>query len=302
MFLEFITALLLFACCQAAGIKPRHRYRYGDTGWPEEQVWRDFNSSISGRLVRTFPSAAVCHNSQFDDALCTEARQEWENSFWRTNQTGAYTAMAWELGAGQCFIDSSRAEACDQGLGWYNLDQLPAIILITENSSTLLSCCTIYRRCPGCGQICQRKGFIPRGQEYRARPVRTPHVYFPYHDKPLTIAASGVQAAPERSPSGPITSRAESGLTITLWKVHPKAPRVSRPSRSKLESNGLVGPSMVFYFYYSAHLPVRCISGRCSSRGDCSWGPCTDRWCSRRLAHWWRPFCLVKSVWPWCGQ
>lgn len=117
MFLEFITALLLFDCCHSAGIKTRRRYRYGDAGWPDEQIWHDFNSTISGRLVRTFPSAAVCHNSQFDDALCTEAKQEWENSFWRTNQTGAYTAMAWELGAGQCFINSSRTEACDQGLG-----------------------------------------------------------------------------------------------------------------------------------------------------------------------------------------
>jgi hypothetical protein len=117
MLLRFILAFLLLQTCQSTGLKPRHRYRYGDSGWPNEQTWKEFNSTISGRLVRTFPSAAVCHNAQFDTALCAEAKEEWDNSFWRTNQTGAYTAIAWELGDEQCFINSSRSEPCDQGLG-----------------------------------------------------------------------------------------------------------------------------------------------------------------------------------------
>lgn len=122
MIVGLIITLLLLPACQPASIKPRHRYKYGDAGWPDEQTWLEFNSTISGRLIRTFPSAAVCHNAQFDDELCIEAKEEWENSFWRTNQTGAYTAIVWELGSDQCFINSSRSEACDQGLGEYAFD------------------------------------------------------------------------------------------------------------------------------------------------------------------------------------
>jgi len=66
--------------------------------------------------VRTYPAAAVCHGQTYDAAECEVAKAEWDNSFWRTNQTGAYTAMVWELGNGQCFINSSRNDACQPGL------------------------------------------------------------------------------------------------------------------------------------------------------------------------------------------
>jgi len=117
MLTYFISAFFLLTLCHSTAPKPRHRYRYGDSGWPNEKTWNEFNSTISGRLVRTFPSAAVCHNPKFDDAKCSVAKEEWDSSFWRTNQTGAYTAIAWELGDEQCFINSSRSEPCDQGLG-----------------------------------------------------------------------------------------------------------------------------------------------------------------------------------------
>ncbi|OAP54750.1 hypothetical protein AYL99_11198 [Fonsecaea erecta] len=46
----------------------------------------------------------------------SQAKQEWDNSFWRTNQSGAYTAIVWELGNQQCFINSSVTALCQPGL------------------------------------------------------------------------------------------------------------------------------------------------------------------------------------------
>ncbi|EXJ69227.1 oxidoreductase [Cladophialophora psammophila CBS 110553] len=113
--LKYILLLLIPHVCWASTPPRRPRCRYGDPCWPDWQTWQKFNNSISGRLVRTFPSAAVCHQEHFDAEGCKQARQEWDNSFWRTNQSGAYTAIVWELGNQQCFIDSSSTTPCQPG-------------------------------------------------------------------------------------------------------------------------------------------------------------------------------------------
>ncbi|KAI1974981.1 hypothetical protein LOZ51_002484 [Ophidiomyces ophidiicola] len=96
---------------------PSRRCAYGDACWPNAHEWNSFNSSISGSLIRSFPSAAVCHGERYDEAQCTVATDNWVNSYWRTNQTRAYAAILWELGEkGQCFIGSPRDAPCDQGI------------------------------------------------------------------------------------------------------------------------------------------------------------------------------------------
>ncbi|TFK66371.1 FAD binding domain protein [Pluteus cervinus] len=97
-------------------VQARQRYAYGDECWPNANEWATFNSSISGRLARSFPSAAVCHTEEYDGELCDVARTEWTNSFWRTNQTGAYSAILWELGYSQCHINSTKTAPCQPGL------------------------------------------------------------------------------------------------------------------------------------------------------------------------------------------
>src|SRR5690606_35571095 len=88
--------------------------------WPSQSTWNAFNSSISGRLIASAPPAAVCHTERYDEQLCSTAKTEWKNSFWRTNQVGAYSAILWELGEkDQCFIDSPKEAPCEQGLGKY---------------------------------------------------------------------------------------------------------------------------------------------------------------------------------------
>ncbi|KAK2850642.1 hypothetical protein FQN49_005465 [Arthroderma sp. PD_2] len=114
---QALLALPLFAS-SAQGHPAKHpRCSAGDSCWPNEQVWSEFNSTVSGRLIRTFPSAAVCHEAQYDAAACKVAKDRWTDSFWRTNQTGAYSAIHWELGeTGQCFINSPKEAKCDQGM------------------------------------------------------------------------------------------------------------------------------------------------------------------------------------------
>jgi hypothetical protein len=112
-----IALLVLYALFPAANAYSRRRCAFGDDCWPNDSSWQSFNDSVSGHLIRSVPSAAVCHQERYDAALCDAAKQEWENSFWRTNQTGAYSAILWELGNDQCFINSAPRAPCGPGLG-----------------------------------------------------------------------------------------------------------------------------------------------------------------------------------------
>lgn len=120
--LDNISFLLLYnACastlCSALPSSPRRRCTAGQHCWPSAQTWSSFNESISGRLVNTRPSAAVCHAHNYDEAACSVARANWTVSDWRTDQPGAYTAMLWEFGpTDQCFINTIVDAPCEQGL------------------------------------------------------------------------------------------------------------------------------------------------------------------------------------------
>ncbi|KAH2042236.1 hypothetical protein KXW51_000440 [Aspergillus fumigatus] len=95
----------------------RRRCAYGDDCWPDSQTWNDFNATVGGRLIQSFPSAAVCHTQRYNAIKCDMAKRSWLDSFWRANQTGAYSATVWEMGnTGQCFIDTPVSAPCDQGL------------------------------------------------------------------------------------------------------------------------------------------------------------------------------------------
>lgn len=110
----FLSLLLLSAPSTDA---LRRRCAFGDRCWPEVDEWKAFNTSVNGNLIQSVPSAAVCHQDHYNSGLCDVAKSEWTNSFWRTNQTGAYSAILWELGNDQCFINSTKETPCDQGLG-----------------------------------------------------------------------------------------------------------------------------------------------------------------------------------------
>jgi hypothetical protein len=82
--------------------------------WPSHSVWTAFNSSLSGRLVSPRPPAWPCHEPHFNAAACAEARENWTNPSWRSNQTGAMQSLVWE--SPECRIDTPRNVTCEQGM------------------------------------------------------------------------------------------------------------------------------------------------------------------------------------------
>ncbi|KAJ1307410.1 hypothetical protein OPQ81_001512 [Rhizoctonia solani] len=93
--------------------------------WPPPSVWSAFNSSIGGRLVTPRPPAWPCHDPHYDAAACAEAQQNWADSFWRSNQTGAMQDLVWD--SPECRIDSPRNVTCPQGL-------VPTYAVAAENA------------------------------------------------------------------------------------------------------------------------------------------------------------------------
>jgi hypothetical protein len=116
--MKFPQSLLLplFTSSSLARDHYDHRCTAYDPCWPSSREWSSFNASIGGRLIESRPSAAVCHGSEYNEALCTTAKANWTSSDWRTAQPGAYSAILWELGADQCFINSTINAPCGQGL------------------------------------------------------------------------------------------------------------------------------------------------------------------------------------------
>lgn len=49
----------------------------GDTCWPSTASWSALNSTVSGRLVKTVPLGAVCHDPHYDEAACLALQGNW---------------------------------------------------------------------------------------------------------------------------------------------------------------------------------------------------------------------------------
>ncbi|KAF1817328.1 FAD/FMN-containing protein [Eremomyces bilateralis CBS 781.70] len=102
-----------------AGGHPHHareRCSFGDRCWPSSQEWRTFNKSVSGRLIASVPAALPCHDPDFNEGDCQAARTGWEDSFWRTGEPGAYSAIVWEMWNDLCLINGTQEERCGQGI------------------------------------------------------------------------------------------------------------------------------------------------------------------------------------------
>jgi hypothetical protein len=112
----FSTILATTSLSLSSAVKPiQRRCTARESCWPDVSTWQDFNSSLSGHLVATYPSAAVCYTAHYDAALCSVARQNWTNNIWRTSQPGVYSAILWELGQDQCLINNTTDAPCGQG-------------------------------------------------------------------------------------------------------------------------------------------------------------------------------------------
>jgi hypothetical protein len=92
--------------------------------WPSPSIWAAFNSSVSGRLVSPRPPAWPCHDPHYNAPACAEARANWTNSFWRSDQTGAMQSLVWE--STECRIDTPQNVTCEQGL-------VPTYVVVAES-------------------------------------------------------------------------------------------------------------------------------------------------------------------------
>ncbi|KAF8596579.1 FAD/FMN-containing protein [Ceratobasidium sp. AG-I] len=81
--------------------------------WPSPTTWSSFNASINGRLVAPRPPAWPCHDPHYDEVGCAEAKVNWHDPFWRSDQTGAMQDPIWE--SPNCDIGSPRNVTCKQG-------------------------------------------------------------------------------------------------------------------------------------------------------------------------------------------
>ncbi|CAE7154793.1 unnamed protein product [Rhizoctonia solani] len=83
-----------------------------DSCWPPLDVWSSFNSSVGGRLVAPRPPAWVCHDPNFDETACDYVKANWNDSLWRSNQSGAMQNSVWD--SPECRPDTPRSLPCDQ--------------------------------------------------------------------------------------------------------------------------------------------------------------------------------------------
>ncbi|KAJ7098272.1 FAD binding domain protein [Mycena epipterygia] len=52
----------------------------GDTTWPSDTDWSNFNDSLDGRLIKTIPIAQSCHTPTYDESRCAEVKTRWHSS------------------------------------------------------------------------------------------------------------------------------------------------------------------------------------------------------------------------------
>ncbi|KAL4900447.1 hypothetical protein BDW74DRAFT_182780 [Aspergillus multicolor] len=69
-------ALCLFAIITAAAATFCRCFP-SDRCWPSDETWSKFNDSVNGRLIRTVPLAAPCHDPQYDAAFCAWLQVSW---------------------------------------------------------------------------------------------------------------------------------------------------------------------------------------------------------------------------------
>lgn len=90
----------------------------GDACWPTGAEWASFNKTVGGKLIKTIPSARVCHNTfgeekTYNEAACAEVTDEWQytESFIETS----YALNQPYFSNGSCDPFTGRQHACVVG-------------------------------------------------------------------------------------------------------------------------------------------------------------------------------------------
>jgi hypothetical protein len=55
----------------------------GDAGWPRDEKWSDFNTTLNGTLLKPAPLASICYKNttygNFDSSECEILSSKWQN-------------------------------------------------------------------------------------------------------------------------------------------------------------------------------------------------------------------------------
>ncbi len=73
-----IFVLSLAGAAVTAAINGGCYYLPGDKGWPSTVKWDQLNATVGGRLIKTVPIGAVCHEPSYDEAACNFLQANWD--------------------------------------------------------------------------------------------------------------------------------------------------------------------------------------------------------------------------------
>jgi hypothetical protein len=78
LFVHGIAALTTASSCKTTPSSP---------DWPTVQDWHDFNTTLSGALLKPAPPAAPCHQSrpEYNRALCSQITSSFTDSQWHSD-------------------------------------------------------------------------------------------------------------------------------------------------------------------------------------------------------------------------
>lgn len=78
MFFRKFLIALLFAVLPRESASSACRCFPGDTCWPSESVWSQFNKTVEGQLIRTVPLGTPCHAPNYNATTCAVLKAGWE--------------------------------------------------------------------------------------------------------------------------------------------------------------------------------------------------------------------------------
>ncbi|KAK8017236.1 hypothetical protein PG991_008312 [Apiospora marii] len=85
----------------------------GDACWPSVADWSGLNATVGGRLVKTVPLGAPCHDPSYDEAACKHVQSEWH---WEEIHMESSSSVMTPIFANQsCDPFQPRTEACALG-------------------------------------------------------------------------------------------------------------------------------------------------------------------------------------------
>jgi FAD/FMN-containing dehydrogenase len=90
MFRRLVNSLVIFASvCGVAALPTASNCKTipSSPNWPSAQEWNDFNTTLSGALLRPSPPAAPCHQSrpEYNRALCSQITTSFTDSQWHSD-------------------------------------------------------------------------------------------------------------------------------------------------------------------------------------------------------------------------